>query len=157
MKRTTWTSSIKVLKSSKMGPHFSRKAYFSPLKSFWPEVLKARFHLWKHCLYNSSLCALSYAPLYTQIPYHTLSVALPIKFMIIMYAPFNMYCIICNLSLLFCFMNPVKLLFVDQFELRSIVHPVEVRKCQAGPDVLMSVSLFDLMPCWQYLTKNLRT
>ena len=31
------------------GPFFTQKSFSSPLKGFWPQVLKTRFHFCKHC------------------------------------------------------------------------------------------------------------
>ena len=45
----TTKSPQKLYNGSFFGPFFTQKSFFSPLKSFWPQVLKTRFHLRKHC------------------------------------------------------------------------------------------------------------
>ena len=46
----TTKSPQKLYNGSSFGPHSTQKSSFYPLKSFWPQVLKIRFHLWKHWL-----------------------------------------------------------------------------------------------------------
>ena len=46
----TTKSPQKLYNGSSFSPHFTQKSSFYPLKSFWPQVLKTRFHFWKHCL-----------------------------------------------------------------------------------------------------------
>ena len=45
----TTKSPQKLYNRSFFGPFFTPKSFFSPLKSFWPQVLKTRFHFCKHC------------------------------------------------------------------------------------------------------------
>ena len=45
----TTKSPQKLYNGSSFSPHFTQKSSFYPLKSFLPQVLKIRFHLWKHC------------------------------------------------------------------------------------------------------------
>ena len=49
----TTKSPQKLYNRSLFSTHFTQKSSFYPLKIFWPQVLKTRFHLWKHCLYSS--------------------------------------------------------------------------------------------------------
>ena len=51
----TTKSPQKLYNGSFFGPFFTQKSFFSPLKSFWPQVLKTRFHLRKHCLYGNDV------------------------------------------------------------------------------------------------------
>ena len=44
----TTKSPQKLYNGSFFGPFFTQKSFFSPLKSFWPQVLKTRFHLCNH-------------------------------------------------------------------------------------------------------------
>ena len=44
----TTKSPQKLYNGSFFGPFFTQKSFFSPLKSFWHQVLKSRFHLCKH-------------------------------------------------------------------------------------------------------------
>ena len=45
----TTKSPQKLYNGSFFGSFFTQKSFFSPLKSFWPQVLKTRFHFRKHC------------------------------------------------------------------------------------------------------------
>ena len=47
----------KLYNESSFSPHFTQKSSFYPLKSFLPQVLKIRFHLWKHCIVQLRLCS----------------------------------------------------------------------------------------------------
>ena len=45
----TTKSPQKLYNGSSFSPHFTQKSSFYTLKSLWPQVLKTRFHLRKHC------------------------------------------------------------------------------------------------------------
>ena len=51
----TTKSPQKLYNGSSFSPHFTQKSSFYPLKSFWPQVLKIRFHLWKHWIDHSKI------------------------------------------------------------------------------------------------------
>ena len=48
----TTKSPQKLYNRSFFDPFFTQKSFFFSLKSFWPQVLKTRFHLCKHCVWD---------------------------------------------------------------------------------------------------------
>ena len=56
----TTKSLQKLYNRSFFGPFFTPKSFFSPLKSFWPQVLKTRFHFCKHCIIIVITCIKMY-------------------------------------------------------------------------------------------------
>ena len=53
----------KLLKWSIFWSFFLHKSPFFPLKSFWPQVLKTKFHFHKHCKGATQLCQAGPGPL----------------------------------------------------------------------------------------------